>query len=461
MRPRSVRARITITAAVSAAIVLSGLAFVLTRTSDARLTRQVDDQLSADRELISRLIQQRVAAGATDISLSQAGPVDRVVQILDRDGAIVSASATGRDRPPLLTKPLPWNTGSATQVIDRTDPLLDQVRVSVSPSPSGADQWLVIARSTEQIHQSTRDLERTLLIVVPMLIALVAALVWVVVGRALRPVEAIRHSVRDITSRDLSQRVARPQTGDEIDRLAATMNEMLARLETAAQHDRQLVADASHELRSPLASAYALLETRPTDAQRGREHDRDALAALDRLRVLIDQLFELSVLDSSSPPPNRPVDLDVLVLQHANVVRRTTNLTVDTSHVSAGQVLGSKDALGRMVDNVLTNAARHAATTIRLDVCENDNEVLFAVSDDGPGIPAEDRERVFDRFTRLPDNPASDRSGAGLGLAIVASIVDRHRGTVRAENTDNGSGVRIRIVLPKAENLIVGASADQ
>src|SRR4051794_23842886 len=101
MRPRSVRARITITAAVSAAIVLSGLAFVLTRTSDARLTRQVDDQLSADRELISRLIQQRVAAGATDISLSQAGPVDRVVQILDRDGAIVSASATGRDRPPL------------------------------------------------------------------------------------------------------------------------------------------------------------------------------------------------------------------------------------------------------------------------------------------------------------------------------------------------------------------------
>jgi signal transduction histidine kinase len=284
--------------------------------------------------------------------------------------------------------------------------------------------------------------------VVPLLTLVLGGLIWIVVGRSLRPVEVIRSTVSEITERDLSQRVATSGTNDEVDRLATTMNEMLARLERAAARERRLVADASHELRSPLAAAQALIQSRPADPVEARTHDTMALDALARLQALVDELLELARHDLPQAPPSRSIDLDGLVLQHADVLRRTSDLTIDTSTVSGGQVLGSEEALGRMVENLASNAGRHARSSVAFTVREQDDQVELVVTDDGPGIAAEHRQEVFERFTRLDDARARDGSGAGLGLAIVARIVERHRGTVHIDAGPANIGTAITVHLP-------------
>jgi signal transduction histidine kinase len=405
------------------------------------LTGRIDAALRSD----ARVVETRSLDG---VRVPTAAVRDRIVQVVAADGSVRVAGepAGGADADPLLGTPFPFEPGSGRHVLSVDDPALGSLRLLAQPIRDDGS-WLVVARSDDLVAGANRSVVRALVVGVPVLTAGLGVLVWLGVGRALRPVEDMRRTVADISERHLSARVPVRGSGDEIDRLAATMNEMLDRLDAAAGRERQLVADASHELRSPVASVRALLETRGQAADPA-EHDAEALAALSRLQELVEGLLELASHDASVPSPARPVDLDELVMERARALRASSGLTVDTSLVSGGQVTGAEEGLRRVVDNLSSNAGRHARTQVRFEVREAPGWVQLVVADDGPGIPEADRELVFQRFIRLDEARDRDRAGAGLGLAIVAGVVARHHGQVAVDEDPHLGGARFVVSLP-------------
>jgi signal transduction histidine kinase len=284
---------------------------------------------------------------------------------------------------------------------------------------------------------------------VPLLTLVVASVTWWMTGRALHPVDAMRAEVEAISAGALERRVPEPATGDEVARLAATMNRMLARLQAAQARQRRFVSDAAHELRSPVAairqhSEVALAHPDATSA--------GALAEVvhrENLRVerLVDDLLLLARLDEAAPGVAVPLDLDDIALAEAARVRDTTSRTVDTSGVGPARVHGRADELTRAVRNLVDNAARHASSRLAISVCEYDGRAVLAVDDDGAGVAPDDRVRVFDRFVRLDDARARGHGGAGLGLAIVRAVAQAHGGDVTLDESPLG-GARVELWLP-------------
>ena len=311
---------------------------------------------------------------------------------------------------------------------------------------------LVAQQSMAEVNRTVHSVSTVLLFAVPALIALVALAAWYFTGRALRPVEAIRLEAESITGSTIHRRVPEPDTDDEVGRLARTMNAMLGRLDESSQRQRQFVSDASHELRSPLASIRTNVEValRNTDRTDWRAVAARVLAEDARMEDTVSELLDLARLDElpeGTPIESLPeVDLDELV--HDETVR-DHRVLISTTRVSAGRVHGRREQLARVVRNLLDNADRHARTMVAIEL-HNDTEsgtVDLTVDDDGPGIPVEDRERVFDRFTRLDDGRARDAGGLGLGLSMVRAIAEQHGGTVTIGDAPLG-GARITVSLP-------------
>ena len=443
-RRLSLRVRITAAALVVVAIVLTLGSISLVQVLQHALLRQVDSSLAADAEGVARVVR----AG----NAPRNGLPERYVQFSTVDGTILGTNDIAESLPLLNGRhdvPNPRNTVRFT----RTDPRLGRIRVLVKPFGTGGNVVEIIAQPINQLTDTTRSLATLLWFGVPVLTLALGFAVWRMVGHALRPVEEVRAAVSDITARDLSDRVASPGTGDEIDRLTQTVNEMLDRLESSVQGEQRFVADASHELRSPIAGMRALLES-----QSGAgivTADRAAvLAALSRLQDLADQLLALASPQGGAPPARtRAVDLDELVLSHAVLLRASARgVSIDTSAVSGGQVAGDPGELARLVDNLGSNAVRHARSVVRFSVHELADRVELVVSDDGPGIPPADRARIFERFTRLDDARSRDVGGAGLGLAIVARIVERHGGSIVVDDAPGG-GARFVVDLPGSVSL--------
>ncbi|QFZ24648.1 HAMP domain-containing histidine kinase [Saccharothrix syringae] len=276
---------------------------------------------------------------------------------------------------------------------------------------------------------------------------LIAAVVWFATGLVLRPVEAIRREVADITERDLSRRVPVPRARNEIAELARTVNATLDRLEVAVEDNRRFVADASHELRSPIAALRAELEiatAHPGQADWPAVVDA-ALADTHRLQHLATDLLLLARLDHTTGHDDT-IDLTELVDDHTT--RRRTHHTLTTELPDHPvPVRGSHALLDRLLGNLLDNAERHATTAITVRLTSSSQAVL-EVHDDGPGIPPEDRERIFDRFTRLDDARTRDTGGTGLGLPIARRIAANHHGTLHAEG---GPGARLVARIPLAD----------
>ena len=293
------------------------------------------------------------------------------------------------------------------------------------------------------------SLVRLLLTGLPMLLVLVGTTTWIFTGRALQPVTAIRKEVEEIGAQDLHRRVPEPKTADEIGRLANTMNAMLSRLEDATNRQRRFVADASHELRSPLTGIRAQLEVDLAHPERAdwQATERDVLDDAVRLQRLVDDLLTLATTDSSALDSShrQPVDLDEIVLTEARRLRSRTTHHIDTAGVSGAQFDANADQLIRAVRNLLDNAARYARSTVTVTLRESDTGIELKVTDDGPGIPIEQRNQIFERFTRLDDARAREGGGAGLGLAITREVVVAHGGSIEVVNTP---GACFTITLP-------------
>lgn len=301
--------------------------------------------------------------------------------------------------------------------------------------------YVVVGSETEVIDQPINDVLLVEAIIGPALLALVAALTWVTADRALRPVESIRSSAASIRHHREAAQVEVPDTGDEIERLATTINEMLGRLAAADERQRRFIGDASHELKSPLANLRMEIDIGESP-DRGRH-----LAQIDRLTALVDDLLVLSVLDADRPLRADRVDLDDIVFDVLAASARPDTLAIDIDGVTPTRVVGDGGQLRRLVRNLVDNANRHAASRVAVQLAERDGVVTLHVDDDGSGIEPEAREVIFERFGTLSSSRARAEGGTGLGLAIAARIVEGHGGSIVVERSDIG-GARFTVVLP-------------
>jgi len=322
------------------------------------------------------------------------------------------------------------------------------VWVDEGPSPTGRVTVLV-GTSLESVSEATRTLREALLVGVPVLLLLLAGAIWWVVGRALRRIDAITTAVDAIGESELHRRVPTAPVTDEVGRLADTMNRMLDRLEESSLRQRAFVADASHDLQSPLAALRAQLEVAAAHPDRVDVATLvpELLANSAEMEHLVRDLLYLAVEDGEHQRQTLVLlDLDDIVLEEAARVRPAAGVQVDTSEVSAAPVLGDAAELRRLLRNLLDNAVRHAATRVEVRLHCNDSGVVLEVVDDGPGVPEADRERVFDRFYR-GDAARARHAGSGLGLAIARSVAERHGGDLRLLG---GPGAHFQLRLPPA-----------
>ncbi|WP_432975710.1 ATP-binding protein [Dactylosporangium sp. CA-233914] len=372
-------------------------------------------------------------------------PANQVVQILDPQQHSVLAGDQNADLlVPLLRGPEVDRAlhGERVEVPGDRAVQPDSLRVTAHQVPDG--RIILVAVPLGDYHRSLDLLKDALWVTYPALIVVLVAIAWRVVGAALAPVDRLRLGAERITGAATDERLPVPPSSDEIQRLAITLNHMLDRLAVSRARQRSFIADAAHELRSPLASIRIQIEVAQKLGDWAAVSD-DVLTDLDRLTRLVDDLLLLARADASDPRRSavEPVELHSLL---TTLAKRYDTVTVDPGEPLWTE--GDPDALHRIVLNLVDNAVRHARDRVALAVvAENATEVLLTVTDDGRGIPAPLRERVFDRFARLDDGRARDAGGSGLGLAIVLELVRRHGGTVRL--ADARPGVRAEVRLPR------------
>jgi signal transduction histidine kinase len=336
--PQTVRVRLTIVATLAFAITISAAAFGLVRLVHNNLVDRIEETNQSQLDYLQRQVDS-----------GELTPKSQQVCYLQ----------PGRNP---ICQEQPPDRGDFEEAQRQIDTQVGRIT-------------LVSQQSTAAVNRTTDSVTNVLLIVVPAMIALVALAAWYLAGRALKPVEAIRLEAESITGTTMHRRVPEPATDDEVGRLARTMNAMLSRLETSAQKQRQFVSDASHELRSPLASIRTNLEVALHNADRADwpEVAQRALVEDVRMEDTVSELLDLARLDEAEGPvllDSLPeVDLDELVLDDTVQQRR---VPVDTGRVSAGRVHGRREQLQRVVRNLLDNAARHATSTVAVGLVTGD-----------------------------------------------------------------------------------------
>jgi len=298
----------------------------------------------------------------------------------------------------------------------------------------------------DNIDAALEDVTSTLWVAVPVLVALAAGLTFLATGRALQPVDAMTRRVEAITSARSGDRVPEPDTGDEINQLAVTMNGMLDRLETSAQSQRQFVSDVSHELRTPAAVIRAEIEAGLAEADNDWPKTAESvLGEQVRLSGLVDDLLLLARMDEGGEAHRVDIDLDALVQDEA---KRGWAHLVDVQAVEPVRIRGEERQVSRLVQNLVANANRHAVSSVEITLQNNGDQAVLLVDDDGVGVPANERERVFARFARLDESRERDGGGSGLGLAIVRQVAEAHGGSATITNSPLG-GARVEVRLQR------------
>ncbi|MEA5362965.1 ATP-binding protein [Amycolatopsis sp., V23-08] len=442
-RWHTLRVRLTLVAGlvITGAVVLGIVLLYLLQVQS--VDRTLDGQLRA----YAVEITESAANGAWPRLLAPSTlDADAQAQVLAPDGHVLAATRT------LAGLPAMYSTGSGTPrrtaAADGVVP--DDVRVVAVRQVVGGQPVTVLAGTPTGLLTQLRDaFTSNLLLGFPVILLVAAVTVWLIVGRVLRPVERIRHAVTEITSADLSRRVPEPGTPDEIGSLARTMNDMLGRLENSAGRQRRFVADASHELRSPLAALRTTLEVGLAHRERAPwpEIAERATRQSQRLEDLIQQLLLLARADEHQLTAQAS-EVDIGRLLHD--IRASTpadGVTIDVQSTGNAVVLGHAGHLERLFRNVLDNAVRHAETSVHIRTTTGRGRVVVEIADDGPGIPVEDRDRVFDRFVRLDGSRDRASGTSGLGLAIAREIVTAHRGGIVITDT-GGHGTTVFAWLP-------------
>ncbi|WP_043639372.1 HAMP domain-containing sensor histidine kinase [Nonomuraea candida] len=467
---RSLRGRVTLIATAVAALVLIPVAIVGVILTRSVVASAVFAQTRDTAERVA--FEMRGGALPMGSTVPVPNPSVDLIQVVGSDGRLLSTSDAARNLPPLSDV----RPSAENRVVNTTNCLptecvhLSAVRVSMH-----AGSPIVYAgRSTPGVLR-TRTLEAVVIAEVALLIGLAAAATWLVTGRALRPVATMRAELDAVHAGDLSHRVTQPPGDDEVAQLARSVNGTLARLERSAEQQRQFASDASHELRTPIAGLRAQLESAqlyPADTD-VEALVTSALRDTDRLEAIITDLLLLARIGSRVDVVRERVDLADLVRKELAV--RSDKLPVRVDLAEGVVVEGVRLQLARVLCNLLDNAQRHAEHTVRVTVARESGRdgrangrngrakgrngrasgresggdggdvAVLAVENDGAEIAEADRERIFERFTRLDAARSRDAGGTGLGLAIARDVAMAHRGRISVEDLPGGARFVLRL----------------
>ena len=431
MRSWSLRARLTfLTAALLCVALVVGAVALTTVLSRSRMAA-LDDVVSQRAATVASL--------AADDRLPPALPVEQpgeVVQLLDSSGRVLASSPTASRTLPVLPAAQVADLRGRSPWVGTTASAYDtQARVAVRATTLDGEPVTVVATMPlGEVRSLLRALSVALLVVVPLLTAMLALAIWYALGKALTPVETLRRAAAQVAVTGGPGSLPVPDSDDELGALARTLNEMLDRLETASARQRTFVADAAHELRSPIASLRAAVDVAAAhpDAYAAEELAADLDGDLRRMQALVDDLLLLARV-GAAPRRREPVDLAALAADAA---------ATRASVVGSGSAVADRDAVTRIVRNLVDNAERHATKRVLVTV----EPGRVHVDDDGAGIPAADRDRVFERFVRLDDARERDVGGSGLGLAIARELARDEGGDVVLGESPLG-GLRATLVL--------------
>lgn len=446
----SLRSRITVLATIVLVVVLAVAALVIVALVDRQLTNDLAAQNDETLDEVAAAIEAGTPPVAIRLPLGTDGTefvitdafgefVQSTIVVFDSSETIpVDISEDGvvfAPPPGFVDEELPWfvediSTWEATE------------RTAVAPNGDG----YVIAALTPNtiVDRNVRQVRSVLGLVIPALAAVFAALIWFLTGRMLRPVAQMTERANSIRTDTLHERLTEPGTDDEIDRLAVTLNSMLDRLDAGAKQQRDFVSDASHELQSPLTVMIgeAELAGASGDPIRLAEANERVIEQGRRLTSLIDDLLALA-RSGEAALRRIELDLDDVIRDEAGLQSRP----IDTSRVDHVRMTGDLGALSRLIRNLLDNAARYADDEIVVAASAVGSTVTVTVDDDGPGVPADQRRRVFERFGRADESRARATGGTGLGLAISQAIVEAHGGEIVVGDSPLG-GARLRVTLP-------------
>jgi signal transduction histidine kinase len=444
LRSRSVAVAMAV---VSIALLLGGIVLLLVLSST--LTAAAQANLTVRAADIAHLVEEEGLA-ETRTTLREDRRGGELIQLLDQSGTIV-ASSDSRLRQPMSTLRPSAGRTSQERLRDPAAPdAVGEYLVAAQGFTVAREHYVLLVATPVQVQADTvRTVGWLLLAATPFLVALVGVAVWVLVGRSLQTVERIRRQVAEIDAKRLGDRVEVPNSADEIAALAATMNDLLDELETADRTQRAFFSDASHELRSPLSTVITTAEVASRDPS-GRtwtELQGTVLTESRRMQELVEDLLTLAKVDSQSLQLKwEDVDLEDVIGSELQRLRDLGQVIIAADLIPA-RIRGDERRLTQVFRNLLDNAARHAHSTVAVQLRLSQGSVRVAVDNDGEAIPEGDRDRIFGRFVRLDDSRANDRGGSGLGLAIVREIVNGHGGSVAVVDT-RPDWCRFEVVLP-------------
>jgi signal transduction histidine kinase len=436
-------------AAVSAIVVLFALT-IAGAGLDAILYRSlldgVDDATAARVATIADALRSEPAE-ELDRSLLTTDQHVVAIQLIAPDGRVIERSGAAPDKPliPISEFDLNLRRGMPDDAVPA-----DNMRVSGQRVKTRSGEFtIIVGGGSEAVEATAQTVALLLACGAPIIIGVAAAASYWLVRRSLQSVDAIRSRVAEISTSDLAERVPVPLSRDAISALAVTMNEMLARLEAGHRAQQRFLSDASHELRSPLATIISGLEVAEAHPEL-----LDTELAIDtllpeahRMQTLLEDLLLLARADEQSLVLRKEeVSLAELAEVEAARARRGAGREIHTD-IAAVPLIGDPVGLSRVIRNLVDNAVRHAKSRVEIHVGSHGDTALLSVGDDGPGIPPAERARVFGRFVRLDSDRARSGGGTGLGLAIVAEVVAAHGGTVTIDDR-SGGGTTVIVALP-------------
>jgi signal transduction histidine kinase len=449
LRRLPIRLRLTLAFTAVMAVVLAATGLFLYLRLGSDLDRALDQGLRARAAAVGALVAQS-DTGLRDAARSPGAQGADFAQIVDASGRVFDATAGLERRPVLDAARLRLAARRATTVARATaPPLREPSRLLATPvRAQGRHLVVIVGASLEGRDDALANLGTLLLIGGPVALLLAALAAYGVATAALRPVESMRARAAAISADDLDQRLPLSASRDELRRLGATLNQMLARLEAGVARERGFVADASHELRTPLAMLRTELELVARDRPIGTALDdavASAIAETDRLARLTEDLLVLARADRSRlPVRHATVAVDELL---AGVAARYSDADVEAAAPTGMAVRGDPDRLEQALTNLVDNALRHGAEPVRLAAVAGDGLVELHVTDGGPGFPPGFLASAFDRFTR--GDPGRTEDGSGLGLAIAQAIAASHDGRAGAANR-SGGGADVWVAVPAA-----------
>lgn len=458
----SIRARLAIAVAMVLTLTLLVLGVVMVRQTRATLIGQVDDELKVVAERVDGYGQ---GSSGGPLSGDDDGPPDKrshYVRVISADGELLEESKAGyvnkRESPPVL----PHVTAEAQRDRIFTVPSKDgtfSYRLLVQRLPDGGVEF--VAAPIRDVQEAVGRLIRIVAVAGGVALVLATAACWGLIRQGLKPVDRMVDTASAIAAGDLTQRVPDPDPATELGRLGTALNEMLTRIEEAIaaraageERLRRFVADAAHELRTPLTSLRGYAELYRQGALQDEPAVRNAMGRIEsegaRMARLVDDLLLLARLDQSRALDMAPVDVVPIVreaIEAFAVVAPDRPVSVDVPE--RAMVEGDRPRLRQVMDNLLSNVRTHtpAGTSVTVSVTVRNGQVSITVADTGPGIPEEDRRRLFERFWRADRARTRSRGGTGLGLAIVQSLVEAHGGAISV-GSQPGHGSAFTVTLP-------------